>query len=161
MTMRHVDRIALDGTTVSVTFGRVEIKALKASYGDKIETTTLTEMGSQKIDYRTRGTYSTEEGKLTFESSTFRAIFGPLLQIDGFGNERIPLVIGYTHPDLGDDSDLLFQAQFVGLAQALENSNKALETEVTIVYNQIYWTDQRKTINQLDPSILLGASQFV
>lgn len=160
MTMRHVDRIALDGTTVSLTFGRQEIKALKASYGDKIETAVLTEMGSQQIDYRTMGSYSTEEGKLTFEATTFRAIFAPLLQVDGFGNAPIPIVIGFTHPTLGDDSDLLMGARFVGLTQALENSNKALEVEVSIVYNQIFWTDNRLTINQLDLSVPLGVSGF-
>ena len=160
MGIRHLDGTALDGTTIQVTFGRQEIKCLKATYGDKIETATLTEMGSQKIDYRTRGTYSTVEGKFSFESTTFRAIFAPLLQKDGFGNEKLPIIVGFWHPDLGDDSDLLDKARFVGLDQALENSNKALEVEVTIVYDQVYWTDNRITINQRDTTTGLGPSNF-
>ncbi len=160
MTMRSVDRIALDGTCITLVFGRNEIPCTKASYGDAIETTTITNMGSQQIDGRTRGTYKTTDAKVSMQSQIFRDIFAPLLQKDGYGNEQVPIVFQYQHPDLGDDSDYLDQCRFVGIDQALENSNKALEVEISIVFNQLFLTDERKTINTLDTSLPIGPSNF-
>jgi hypothetical protein len=160
MTMRRVDKIALDGTCISMTFGRNEVPCSKASYADKLETAVHSNMGSQQIDARTRGTYSTEDAKVTMESVVFRAVFAPLLQRRGYGNEQIPIVFHYTHPDLGDDSDLLDGCRFTGLAQALENSNKALEVEIGIVFNQLYLTDRRVTLNVLDTRQPLQPSKF-
>lgn len=160
MTIRRVDRIGLDGTTLSVTLGRIQVAALKASYGDKLETATLSEMGSQAIDVRTPGNYSTDEVAISFEAVTFRSEVLPRLQTTGFGNEKLPIVFGFTHPDLGDDSDLLIGCRVTNLAQAIENSNKALEVELKLTTDQIFWGNDRKTINSLDPSLPLDASQF-
>jgi hypothetical protein len=157
MTMRRVEKIALDGTSITMMFGRNQIACTKASYADKIETTAVSFMGSQAIDARTVGSYSTEE---SMDSVVFRAEFMPLLQRSGFGNEQIPIVFGYSHPDLGDDSDMLDQCRFTGTSQAIEASNKALEVEFGIVFNQLYLGDDRKTINQPNPAVPLGASKF-
>lgn len=160
MTMRRISKIALDGTNITMMFGRNQVPCTKASYADKIETATLSHMGSQAIDARTMGTYSTEEAKVSMDSVVFRAEFEPLLQKAGYGNEQIPIVFGYSHPDLGDTSDMLDQCRFTGLSQALENSNKALEVEIGIVFNQLYVGDDRRTINQPNPAVPLGASKF-
>lgn len=160
MTMRRVNRIALDGSTLSILFGRNQIPCLKASYGDKLETAVLSNMGSQEIDARTPGNYVTEDAKVSMESVVFRAQFAPLLQVDGYGTEQIPIIFAYGHPDIGDDSDLLEQARFVGLNLAVENSSKAFEVEFSIVFNQLYLTDQRIRINKLNPQLPLTASKF-
>jgi hypothetical protein len=160
MTMRRVEKIALDGTSITMMFGRNQIACTKASYADKIETTAVSFMGSQAIDARTVGSYSTEEAKVSMDSVVFRAEFMPLLQRSGFGNEQIPIVFGYSHPDLGDDSDMLDQCRFTGTSQAIEASNKALEVEFGIVFNQLYLGDDRKTINQPNPAVPLGAPKF-
>src|SRR4051812_47620142 len=104
MTIHRVNRIAVDGTTVYVTFGRHQLALTKASYGDKITTATISEMGVQDISARSPGTYETDPVKTTMESVRYHAEFAPLLQNDGFGNEKIPIVIGTVHPDLGDES---------------------------------------------------------
>jgi hypothetical protein len=160
MPMRRVKKIALDGTSITMMFGRNQIPCTKASYADKLETAVLSHMGSQTIDARTMGTYSTEEAKVSMDAVVFRAEFAPILQVSGYGNEQFPIVFAYLHPDLGDDSDLLDQCRFTGLSQALENSNKALEVEFGIVFNQLYLTNNRITINQPNPAVPLGASRF-
>lgn len=160
MTMRRVNGIALDGTSITLMFGRNQIACTKATYGDKIETAVLSHMGNQTIDERTMGSYATEDAKVSMSAVVFRAEMVPLLQTNGFGNEPIPIIFAYRHPDLGDDSDFLRDARFVGLNHALENSNKALEVEFTIVFNQLYIGDDRKTINNPDPSLPLRASKF-
>lgn len=160
MTMRRVNKIALDGTNITMMFGRNQVQCTKSSYGDKLETTTISYMGSQAIDARTMGSYSTDEAKVSMESVVFRAEFLPLLQKSGYGNEQIPIVFGYSHPDLGDDSDMLDQCRFTNLAQAIDNSNKALEVEFGIVFNQLYLGEDRITINQPNPAVPLGASKF-
>jgi hypothetical protein len=158
--MRRVEKIALDGTSITMMFGRNQIQCTKASYADKLETTAVSFMGSQAIDARTMGSYSTEEAKVSMDSVVFRAEFMPLLQRSGFGNEQIPIIFGYSHPDLGDDSDYLDQCRFTGVSQAIEASNKALEVEFGIVFNQLYLGDDRKTLNQPNPAVPLGASKF-
>jgi hypothetical protein len=160
MAIRRVSRIALDGSTITMTMGRHQIPSTKASYGDKLETEVIRNMGAQEISARTPGIYSTEDAKVTMESVTFREVLYPLLQQSGYGNEQIPIVFAFTHPDLGDDSDLLEECRFVGIAQALEASAKALEVEFGIVFNQLYLGNDRKTINAIDPSVPLNASQF-
>lgn len=160
MSMRRVNKIALDGTTVTMMFGRNQIACKKASYADKLETEAVSNMGSQAINARTAGTYSTEEAKISMDAVVFRAEFYPLLQVDGYGNEQIPIVIAESHPDLGDDSDLLDQCRFTGISNAYENSNKAREVEFGIVFNQLYLGNDRKTLNKLDPAVPLAASKF-
>ncbi len=160
MTMRRVKHIALDGTTVTLTMGRHEIACLSASYADKIETETLSHMGSQSIDERTSGAYKTEEAKIRMSATVFRSDLAPLFAQNGYGVEMIPIVIAYTHPDIGDDSDLLSEARFTGISAATEASAKALEVEFGIVFNQLYLTNRRVTINKLDPKQPLPASKF-
>ncbi len=160
MTMRRVNRNALDGTSIVLMFGRLYIPCLKASYGDKIEPENLTFMGSQQIDAQTTGIYSTDDAKVTMESTVFRAELLPQFQQNGFGNERLSIIFSYSHPDLGDDSDFIDGARFTNIAAAVENSAKAFEVELTIKFTQCYWGDDRKTINALDPAQALAASNF-
>jgi hypothetical protein len=160
MALRRLGPIAFDGTTINIAIGRTIVPCLKASYGDKLETQTISNMGSQKIDARTPGTYSTEEVSLTFESTKFRELVAPRLQVDGFGNERLQLVVAFSHPDIGYDSDLLDNCRITNGATALENSNKAAEVELKLTTDQIYWTQQRKTINKRDLSRPLSATRF-
>lgn len=160
MTMRRVNRNALDGTNIVLMFGRLQIPCLKASYGDKIEPENLTFMGTQEISAQTTGTYSTEDAKVTMESTVFRADFLPNLQQNGYGNERLSMIFSYSHPDLGDDSDFIDGARFTNIAVAVENSAKAFEIEIGIKFTQLYMGDARITINSLDPSQPLDASKF-
>ncbi len=160
MTIQRVDRIAADGTTVTTILGKHQIPALKASYGDKIEREVGSEMGSQQIDYETPGKYSTEVLALTFEYVRFHEDISPLLQTDGFGNERIPIVVAVSHPDLGSDSDLLDQCRFLSQKDSVDNTSGARVVETEWSTNQIYWGDERKTRNKLDLSQPLDISKF-
>lgn len=161
MSINRVSRIALDGTTVTIAFGRATIACTKASYGDGLTTGTLSSMGSQSIDARTRGTYKTEQATVSMDSVIFREEMMPLMAVDGFGNEELSaILVSYGHPDLGFDSDALGEARFVGLAAAIENSEKALEVEFKIDFNQLYWGNNRITINQRDLTTPLPASKF-
>lgn len=141
-----------------MTFGKTEIRCIKAGYGDKLEVGTLSEMGSQEIDEITPGTYATDELKVTMSSVRFRTEFMPAFPSGG-GNLQIPVVIGRSHPDLGDDSDLLEGCRCTNLGAAVENSNKAEEVEVTFKPRQVKWTNERKTINKIG-SAVIGAAGF-
>jgi hypothetical protein len=158
--LRRVAGIGLDGSTVSTTFGKVPIPLIKCSYGDKLEPTYLSYMGSQTQDEQTQGTYKTDEAKITMSSVVFRTLFMPAMPSNGGGNVRFPLVVNREHPDLGDDSDLLENCRCVNWGAAVENSSKAEETELVLTIQQIKWTDDRKTINQLAGAIPAGASAF-
>jgi hypothetical protein len=160
MAITRTNRVALDGTTVTVTFGRQIVRLLAQSYSDSLETESGSHMGSQAIDYRTPGIYKTEQVSLKVESAEFREFILPLFQFDGFGNEKFPIVVGYSHPDIGYDSDMLDLCRVVNMAQATENSAKAFETELKLTTDQIYWGEERKTINKRDLSTPLGPSQF-
>src|SRR5258708_2957681 len=149
MTVRRVDKIAFDGSSLTVTMRRHIIALRKASYGDKLETDFGSNMGSQQVDFRTPGSYSTVDPKFTMESVVFRAEFYPLMQKNGYGNEQLPIVVTESHPDLGDDSDLLDGVRFTGLDRAFESSNKANEVEFGAVFNQLYIGNERKTINTI------------
>jgi hypothetical protein len=160
ISLQRVNRLALDGSTVSMYFGRAVIECLKATYGDKIETQTVTQMGSQEISARTRGTYSTEEATITMDTQVYRSELAPLLDYDGFGNRTLPIIIQYYHPDIGDDSDLLDRARFVGGGAATENTANPLTVDIKIAFDQLYWTNERKTRNQLSVNTALGEGAF-
>lgn len=159
MALRRVKNIGLDGSTVTATIGKREIRIVKASYGDKLEPAFLSEMGSQEQDEQSPGTYKTDEVKITMSSMRFRTEFMPAMPATGGGNVLLPIVIGRQHPDLGDDSDLLLDCRCTNWGAAVENSNKVEETELTFSVRQIKWTDERKTINQIY-GVAATASQF-
>lgn len=160
MSIKRANRITPDGTTVTITFGRRQVACLKATYGDALESSDVTAMGSQQIDGQTPGSYKTDEVSVTMEYATWSAEFMPNAQKDGFGNERLPLVVTHFHPDLGDDSDLLDACRYMGTSAPKENSNAVLVVELKFKTPQIYWTNARKTINQLDLSHPLVTSKF-
>lgn len=160
MALRRVVGIEFDGSTVTSTFGRHEIEALKASYADGLETEVLRSMGSQRQDARTAGTYKTEDASISYRASVFRAKLMPLFPKTGGGNVVVPIIVGFTHPDIGSDSDLLSGARCVNWAAACENSAKALEVETKWVFLQLFWTSERKTINALKGAVPVGASSF-
>ncbi len=159
MSIRRVANIGLDGSTVTTTFGKVELRCIKAAYGDKLETAKLSLMGGQTIDEITQGTYATDDLKVTMSSMRFRTEFLPAMPPSGGGTVRMPIVVGRSHPDAGSDSDLLEGCRCTNWGAAVENSNKAEEVELTFVVQQIKWGDERKTINVLGPGVI-GAAGF-
>lgn len=158
--MRRVIGLALDGSTVTIAVGRTQVPCISAEYGDNLATEVLRRMGEQIIAGRTPGQYETEEGKIKLSANDFRSYLMPLVQVDGMGNERLVIVVSFYHPDCGGDSDALVNVRFVGIKEAIEASAKAIEVELKMVYDQVYWTDQRITINQRNLAVPLGASKF-
>jgi hypothetical protein len=160
MRIRRTIGTELDGTTVTVTFGRTQVDVLKSSYGDKISPEAVRQMGSQAIDALTPGIYDTDEGKFSMSASVARGEFIPLLDQFGWGNRLIPLVFSYTHGEIGSDSDYVL-CRITAISNPAEAASKALEVEFTIKPVQILWTDDRKTINRLgDVSERLGLSRL-
>lgn len=155
MTIQRVQRLALDGSTVTITFGRHEVRCTKVSYGDKLEKSTLSNMGSQEIDAATLGTYKVDDAKVSIEAIEFRTVLYPILQSNGFGNERINVVVTYGHPDIGYDSDMLGWCSFIAPAASMANDNKPAEVEITLQPLQVYWGSERKTINRVGAAVPL------
>ena len=160
MTLRRVANLGLDGSTVTVTFGKIQVPAITASYADKLEKGKLSPMGSQEITEITPGSYSTEDWKIKVSAVTFRTLIMPAMPKTGGGNVRMQIVVGRTHPDLGDDSDMLDGCYIGNIPAALENSNKAEEVELSGTVRQIFWTDERKTINQLASELVQQEGGF-
>ena len=158
--MQRMIGLEFDGSLVQVTIGRTTIPCMSAKYGDNLAPELLRFMGEQTIAAMTPGTYEVEDGELKLSASVIRGDLAPLLDQYGFGNRRLNVVVSRTHPDMGTDSDLLHDCRFIGLAAAVENTNKAEETPIKIKYRQIYWTDRRITINALDTSAPLGATML-
>lgn len=149
MGLRRVVGAGLDGSTVTLTIGKIEVPAISASYGDKLDKAKLAHMGAQQTDEITLGTYDAPEGEIKVSSVTFRSIIMPAMPPYAGGNVRLPIIVGFEHPDLGSDSDFLEDCYLNNWAQAVQNSNAAFEVPLKVTIRQIYWTDQRKTINQL------------
>ncbi len=147
--MQRVVGIGVDGTTVSVTMGKTVIPCTKAGYGDSIDPQFLSYMGSQEQDEQSDGVYKTDDAEITMSALNFRTVFMPALAANGAGNTRFPVVVLRTHPELGDDSDLLVDCRIKNLAAALENSGKIEETVIKLSVRQIKWTDARITINRI------------
>jgi hypothetical protein len=160
MSIRRVSKIAADGTTLTITFGTHQAKVLSISYGDHVETQQMSHAGSQAIDAETQGTYGVDDGVVKMESLEFRQSIMPLMRIDGFGADQFPIVVTDSHPQFGDDSDLLDRAHFVGLKAARDNSNNVATVEFGIKYQQVWWGNDRRTINRLDMSRPLIPTKF-
>jgi hypothetical protein len=139
----------LDGSTVRITLGKIEVSALSAQYGDKLESATLSPMGSQEIQEETDGTYSTEEVTVKVSALEFRTKLLPAMPKNGGGNVRMPMGVSFEHPDLGTDSDMLENFRIKNWPSAVENSNAAFEVELKGSCTQVYWGEDRKTINRL------------
>lgn len=160
MGLRRVAGVGFDGSTVAIAFGKVEIRCMSASYGDGLKPEKLTYMGSQTIDEMSPGVYETEDAKIKMSAVKFRTEFMPAMPTQGGGNVRIPITVTRSHPDLGDDSDLLEGCRLMNLPAAIENSAKLEEVELTFSVQQIKWTNDRKTINALQGAVPVGASSF-
>lgn len=147
--IRRVVGVGLDGSNVTLTIGKLEVNAISAQYGDKLDKAKLSYMGAQQTDEITQGTYDAPEGEIKVSSVIFRTVVMPAMPPYGGGNLRLPIIVGFQHPDLGRDSDFLEDCLINNWAQAVQNSNAALEVPLKITIRQIYWGSDRKTINQL------------
>jgi hypothetical protein len=152
--MKRTPGLEADGTIVHVTFGKTPIQCINASYGDNLQPDKLRMMGSQLIEALTMGTYETDDAKVTLATSVFRADFLPYV-VPGFGTKLMPMIFTITHPDLGEDSDMLV-ARFTGIKAAIEASNKALQVELGMTVQQIWWGDSGITINTFDTAVPLA-----
>ena len=160
MALRRASRVELDGSTVFTCFGKKLVRAVKATYGDMIETAPSTPMGMQGIRARTPGTYKIDQLKITFEFSVWRTEMFPYFPTIGATAARIPIVINFTHPEIGSDSDLMEAARLVGVSQPVQNDNKAMETETTWDIDQIRWTYKRILLNSPQGLLLPPVSGF-
>lgn len=159
MSITRTANIGFDGSTVTTTFGKAEVRAISAKYGDKLEPEMQAEMGAQDQSEQTPGKYSTEEVEIVFSALRFRTEIMPLFPANGAGNVRVPIVVGRTHPDLGSDSDLLENCRCINWGAAVENSSKAETVTTKWTTMQVKWTDRRVTINKL-PGVEQGTGSF-
>lgn len=158
--MRRVIGVGLDGSSVTTTLGKIEVPLIKAGYGDKLETSFSSYMGSQEQDEQSPGSYKTDDLKMTMTAVIFRTIIMPAFPNNGAGLVKIAIVIGRSHPELGSDSDLLIDCRCMNFTGAVESSNKVEEVELTWTVRQIKWTRARKTINQIRNGGAVGVSKF-
>lgn len=150
MPIRRVASSELDGTTVTISLGSTQVACAEGTYGDSIERGNYTPMGSQGGGRRTRGMYKTVEWTFKISSFDFRTIIMPALPKVGFGNVVFPIIVGVKHPDLGDDSDLLESCMFSNLDAAVKNSSEVMMLDIKGTTQQVYWGDERRTINVPD-----------
>ncbi len=146
MSLRRVNRIALDGTNVTITVGTFVLKCSKQSYGDSLTTSKGSNLGSQMQDFQTSGSYKTDDPSFTVYAHEYREMMDGF-PANGFGNTYVPVTVTYSHPELGSVSDLLENFRFLTQAVSAEAGEKMIEHEVKGSVLQIYWGDKRKTIN--------------
>lgn len=144
----------LDGGSVTVTFGKAEIRCVKASYGDKLNKEKVREMGGQTISGITPGIYDTDEVKITMTAKRFRSEFMPAVTKNGFGNQKLAIVVGRSSATGDRDSDLLRSCQCTNLGAAVDATAKGEDAELAFMTEQIFWTSDRKTLNTLDTPVL-------
>lgn len=158
--IRRMIGVGLDGSNVAVTLGKIEVPLISISYGDKLEPAKLSAMGGQQIDEITQGTYDTDEVAIKVSAVNYRALIMPAMPIFGGGNVRMPITVSFSHPDLGDDSDLLDGCRLIGWPLSLDNTNAAQTLDLKAITRQIFWTSDRKTINLLRGIAPPGATGF-
>ncbi len=150
--------LGFDGSTVTITIGKKEIRCIKAAYGDNIDPAWLAYMGEQENSEQTPGGYKTDNAKITMSSVVARADFFPLFPQSGGNLIRFPIVVGRTHPDIGSDSDMLSTCRWIKGAASVENSNKAEEVEFEFTVRQVLWTAKRISINARGKLAVVGTS---
>ncbi len=158
--MHRVIGSGIDGSSVTTTIGKGEVPIIKADYGDSLETTFLSYLGSMEQDEQSPGSYKTSNLKMTVSAMIFRTIIMPNFPNNGAGLVKLPIIISRTHPETGSDSDLLIDCRCMNFAAAVENSNKVEETTMEWTIRQIKWTRARKTINQIKNGGASGVSKF-
>ena len=149
-----------DGSSIFLVIGTTAIRAIKASYGDKMEKSDVVEMGTQFISAVTAGTYKPDEAKITFRNSVWRSEFMPKLPFMGSSNSPITVVIQFTSPDAGSDSDLWKPCYYTGSSLSLDSSNKGVEVDVTFKVQQYYWTEARTTKNSIAGGLAIGQNRL-
>jgi len=146
MSLRRVNRIALDGTTVSILIGINKLRVTKQSYGDSLTIATGSALGSQELDYQTAGSYKIDNPKFTVEALDYREYLEKLPS-NGFGNLNSTAIILYEHPDLGSTFDMMSGFRFLSGAVSAEAGEKIIEHEIGCSALQIFWGDKGKTLN--------------
>lgn len=149
MSLSRVANIGLDGTTVTITIGKTTVPATSAKYGDALSPSKLAYMGAQDTAEITPGTYEADDAEIEFSAIVWRTVVMPALAANGYGNKPLSIVVSRSHPDAGDDSDLLEGCRLTKSAASTTNSSDAEKTTATFTVRQVRWTDARRTLNQL------------
>ena len=160
MSIERTSGVEFDGSSVFMVIGTKAIRAVKASYGDSVEKGDVYEMGNQLLAAVTPGQYKPELAKVTFRNSVYRAEVLPRLPMLGSANSPTSVVIQYTCPGIGTDSDLWKPCWIVGTTISPESSNKGIEVELTFKVQQYFWGDTRTTKNAIAGSVAVGINRF-
>lgn len=160
MAITRVSALETDGTLWTVTFGRHIIRVLKVEGDDALEPADLNEVGTQEVAAQTPGTYKPGNMKITVRNSIWRAVMLPLFPKRGFGNVLVPVTVGYSHPDLGSDSDLMTGCRLIKITKAVDNSNKPNEVALEWKVRQYWHGNDRKTLNAIGGAVATGSSKF-
>jgi hypothetical protein len=159
MSLRRVNRIALDGTTVSIVIATNKLRCSKQGYGDSLTIAKGSRLGSQEQDYQTSGSYKTDDISFTVEALDYREYLDTLPS-NGFGNKITVATILYEHPDLGSTFDVLDGFRFLSGAMSAEAGEKMLEHEIKASCMQIYWGDKGKTLNYVKGRLRASGTSF-
>jgi len=146
MSLKRVNKLALDGTTMSIVIGTAVLRCTKASYGDSLTIEKGSALGSQEYDYQTSGSYKTDDFAATVEAIDYRE-FLLRLPSNGFGNQALNAIILYEHPAMGSDSDLLAGFRLLTNAVSVEAGEKMVAHEIKGSTTQIYWGSRGATLN--------------
>jgi len=146
MSLRRVNRLAFDGTNVSIIVGTNVLRCTKQSYGDSLTIAKGSALGSQAQDYQTSGSYKTDDCSFTVEAIDYRE-FTDRLPANGFGNQILNAVILYEHPAMGSVSDMLEGFRLLTNAVSTEAGEKMIEHEIKASCMQIYWGARGATLN--------------
>lgn len=159
MSLRRVNRLAFDGTNVSIIVGVNIIRCTKMSYGDSLTIAKGSALGSQEQDYQTSGSYKTDDCSFTVEAIDYREL-ADKLPANGYGNQGYNAIILYEHPAMGSVSDLLTGFRFLSNAVSAEAGEKMIEQEIKASCMQIFWGARGATLNYIKGKPRANATQF-
>ncbi len=149
--MQHVAGKAVDGSMVTFFDSGNEWPITKIEYADNLTIAEVVELGSQEIAATTNGKYAPEEK--TFEMVKARwEEYLLTLAINGFGNQRFPIVVRAEDPDtnilssLGSQADTLENCRIIGVAGSYENSEAVSMVVIKYKPQQIRWSG--RTLNR-------------
>lgn len=132
-----IRNVAFDGCTGRIRFGSLAIGLIKIGKPkEERKSEKIRLIGDPVARIRTPGTWDVGDAEIELLSSTFAGTILPLLPLHGGSLIDFPITLVDRHPQVnGDYHTILDRCNFMGIEEAIENSEKA--NTVKLMYSCI------------------------
>lgn len=134
--MTTINGTAYDGGCIEMRLGSSAFAIQEANHEEDLDVKKVRALGAQAAHTSTPGAYEAKDDTIKMETAEYARLLAAL-PANGYGNFRFPIVMDYTHPDLGTMHVIKEGCRITGVKGGFKEGSDATMVELKVFCMQI------------------------